>query len=189
MVALKRNLPYKALQVCRCDMAGLPITLTAADGLLVGVHAGALFSPVLREALSVRIPVMEFSRETLLMESVDVSLLPLQAGIMQLEEYFAGTRRSFHLPIAPAGTEFQQKVWEALCAVPYGETCSYGQIAGNIGCPNGARAVGLACHANPLLIVIPCHRIVGRHGALTGFAGGLEMKQKLLELEHPGLLF
>jgi methylated-DNA-[protein]-cysteine S-methyltransferase len=83
----------------------------------------------------------------------------------------------------PKGTEFQQKVWAALCEIPYGETRTYGEIAAAIGSPKAARAVGMACNRNPVWITIPCHRVVGSNGSLTGYAGGLEMKKFLLELE------
>jgi len=101
----------------------------------------------------------------------------------QLEEYFRGERQSFDLPLAPVGTPFQMAVWEALRTIPYGETRSYGQIAAAIGNPKGSRAVGMACNRNPIWIVIPCHRVVGSTGKLTGYEGGLDMKRSLLELE------
>ena len=110
---------------------------------------------------------------------------PLLAGaVRQLEEYFAGTRRAFDLPLAPRGTAFQRQVWQALCAIPYGETRTYGQIAAAVGRPKASRAVGGACHCNPIGIVIPCHRVVGSSGSLTGYAGGLERKAALLALER-----
>ncbi|MBR3972679.1 MAG: methylated-DNA--[Oscillospiraceae bacterium] len=102
----------------------------------------------------------------------------------QLEEYFKGIRREFDLPLAPAGTPFQMAVWEALREIPYGETRSYGQIAAAIGKPKASRAVGMACNRNPIWIVIPCHRVVGSTGKLTGYEGGLDMKHFLLELEN-----
>lgn len=112
----------------------------------------------------------------------DVSPL-LDAAEAQLHEYFAGTRRAFDLPLAPRGTAFQQRVWTALRAIPYGETRTYGELAAAIGNPNAGRAVGMANHRNPIPIVIPCHRVIGANGTLTGYAGGLETKQKLLALE------
>lgn len=102
----------------------------------------------------------------------------------ELEEYFAGARRSFDLPLRTAGTPFQRAVWEALLAIPYGQTRTYGELARALGRPGAARAVGGACHVNPICILIPCHRVVGAGGALTGFAGGLEIKKALLELER-----
>ncbi len=101
----------------------------------------------------------------------------------QLEEYFAGTRKTFDLPLHAKGTAFQQKVWEQLQLIPYGETRSYGQIAAAIGNPNASRAVGGANNKNPIGIIIPCHRVIGVNGALVGYAGGLDVKETLLALE------
>lgn len=107
----------------------------------------------------------------------------------QLDEYFAGTRTAFDFPCAPQGTPFQQKVWAALCEIPYGETRSYKQIAEAVGKPKACRAVGMANNRNPIIIVIPCHRVIGANGALTGYGGGLEMKRALLELEKAPLIW
>ena len=101
----------------------------------------------------------------------------------QLEEYFSGKRKVFDLPFKMNGTAFQMKVWQELLKIPYGDTVSYSEIAERIGCPEGARAVGGAVHNNPLWIIVPCHRVVGKNGKLTGYAGGTEMKKTLLELE------
>ena len=101
----------------------------------------------------------------------------------QLAEYFAGTRRVFDLPLAARGTEFQQRVWQALLAIPFGETRSYGQIAAEIGQPTAVRAVGAANGRNPLSIIAPCHRVIGARGDLVGFAGGIETKRFLLAFE------
>jgi methylated-DNA-[protein]-cysteine S-methyltransferase len=101
----------------------------------------------------------------------------------QLEEYFSGTRKEFNLPLEPAGTEFQKKVWQALREIPFGQTRSYLDLAKSIGSVKAVRAVGAANGKNPLSIVVPCHRVLGADGALTGFAGGLEVKAKLLALE------
>ena len=101
----------------------------------------------------------------------------------RLEEYFAGKRQHFDLRIAPRGTDFQQRVWQALRGIPYGTTRSYGEIAKAIGNPGASRAVGAACRANPIPIVIPCHRVVGADGSLVGFAGGLPVKKSLLSME------
>ena len=101
----------------------------------------------------------------------------------QLKEYFAGIRKKFELPLKPDGTVFFQTVWKALLDIPYGQTRTYGEIAAFIGKPKASRAVGMANHHNPLMIVIPCHRVIGSHGQLVGYAGGLEVKQKLLDLE------
>jgi methylated-DNA-[protein]-cysteine S-methyltransferase len=101
----------------------------------------------------------------------------------QFDDYFAGRRRTFDLPLAPRGTRFQQQVWLALRAIPYGETISYAQLATRIGKPSAMRAVGAANGRNPLPIVVPCHRVIGADGSLTGFGGGLPTKRFLLELE------
>jgi methylated-DNA-[protein]-cysteine S-methyltransferase len=106
----------------------------------------------------------------------------------QLGEYFAGERTEFDLPLASEGSEFQKKVWSELQRIPYGETASYGDIARRLGYEPGiSRAVGAANGANPIPIVVPCHRVIGANGSLTGYAGGLERKRTLLELEQPGL--
>src|SRR5262249_46315472 len=108
---------------------------------------------------------------------------PFAQTIAQFGEYFAGRRRTFRLPLAPAGTPFQLSVWQELRAIPYGETVSYGQLARRLGLANGGRAVGLANGANPLPIIVPCHRVIGADGSLTGFGGGLPIKRALLSLE------
>lgn len=102
----------------------------------------------------------------------------------QLEEYFAGKRKSFSIPLDMRGTRFQKDVWEALLAIPYGETRSYGQLAKQLGKPRATRAVGAANGRNPVSIIVPCHRVIGSSGKLTGFAGGLEAKAHLLSLER-----
>jgi len=107
----------------------------------------------------------------------------LRRAAEQLGEYFAGQRKEFDLPLDPAGTPFQQSCRRALCAIPYGETRSYGQQAVAVGNPKACRAVGMANNRNPLPVVIPCHRVVGSGGKLVGYAGGLNIKEKLLALE------
>jgi methylated-DNA-[protein]-cysteine S-methyltransferase len=102
----------------------------------------------------------------------------------QLSEYFAGKRKSFSLDLDMRGTSFQKNVWEALLAIPFGETRSYGQLAKQLGNPNATRAVGAANGRNPISIIVPCHRVIGSSGKLTGFAGGLEVKAHLLNLER-----
>ena len=108
----------------------------------------------------------------------------LQEVQRQLTAYFSGALREFALPLAPKGTAFQCAVWQALREIPYGEVRSYGEIAAAIGKPNACRAVGMACHVNPIAIVVPCHRVVGKSGALTGYAAGVERKRVLLALEQ-----
>jgi methylated-DNA-[protein]-cysteine S-methyltransferase len=106
----------------------------------------------------------------------------------QLEAYFAGERTEFDLPLAASGTPFQQRVWDELCAIDYGATSTYGEVAHRLGLPPGAaRAVGLANGRNPIPIVVPCHRVVGSKGKLVGYGGGLDRKQKLLSLECAAL--
>lgn len=107
----------------------------------------------------------------------------LERARAELTEYFAGARREFDLPLEPAGTDFQRRVWQALRAIPYGATISYRTLAERIGQPTATRAVGLANGRNPIAIVIPCHRVIGADGSLTGYGGGLERKRTLLDLE------
>ncbi len=102
----------------------------------------------------------------------------------QLNEYFRGERKTFDLPLALCGTPFQLKVWEALQTIPYGDTRSYKEIAIQVGSPKGCRAVGMANNKNPIPIIIPCHRVVGGNGKLVGYAGGLDKKEYLLEVEN-----
>ena len=108
----------------------------------------------------------------------------LERTRVQLDEYFAGARREFDLPLEPRGTEFQRRVWFRLTRIAYGDTTSYGALAGSWGMRKASRAVGLANGSNPIPIVIPCHRVIGADGSLTGFGGGLPIKAKLLELER-----
>lgn len=105
------------------------------------------------------------------------------AAVAQLREYFAGERTDFDLPLSPAGTEFQRRVWEELRTVEYGSVTDYGSLGAKIGRPGAARAVGRANATNPIPIVIPCHRVIGANGSLTGYAGGIEAKRLLLDLE------
>jgi methylated-DNA-[protein]-cysteine S-methyltransferase len=113
---------------------------------------------------------------------------PLAETVRQLRAYFAGELREFDLPLAPAGTPFQLRVWRELRNIPYGQTISYGELARRVGSPKGSRAVGLANGANPISIVVPCHRVIGSSGKLTGYGGGLENKARLLALEREHLL-
>jgi methylated-DNA-[protein]-cysteine S-methyltransferase len=107
----------------------------------------------------------------------------IREAARQLESYLEGNRKAFDLPLAPQGTAFQKDVWNALLSIPCGETRSYGQIAAQIGRPTACRAVGMANHRNPISILIPCHRVIGAQGDLVGYGGGLELKEKLLNLE------
>jgi methylated-DNA-[protein]-cysteine S-methyltransferase len=140
------------------DSAAGPLTLTDRDGALARVRFGARG------------------------ESASPTPL-LRSATEQLEAYFAGDLREFDLPLAPTGTQFQLACWWALAEIPYGETSTYGAQAGRIGKPEAIRAVGAANGANPLAIVLPCHRVIGADGSLTGFGGGLSLKRRLLDLE------
>ena len=119
-------------------------------------------------------PIDSIKKETLLIKEVTI----------QLKEYFASERTVFDVPIEARGSDFQKKVWSALCTIPYGETRSYKEIAKFVNCPKGARAVGMANNRNPISIIIPCHRVIGADGSLTGYATGLHIKQQLLQLEQ-----
>ncbi|POM26349.1 Methylated-DNA--protein-cysteine methyltransferase [Actinomadura rubteroloni] len=114
---------------------------------------------------------------------------PFDAVRKQLDAYFAGDLTTFDVPLSLHGTPFQRRVWEGLLAIPYGTTWSYGQLADAIGSPGGARAVGLANGKNPVSIIVPCHRVIGASGSLTGYGGGLERKRALLDFERGGALF
>lgn len=126
---------------------------------------------------------ISFSSETDTLLSASDGHSLLCRAKAQLEEYFAGQRRAFDLPLAPEGTLFQQAVWAQIARIPYGQTRSYGEIATRLGGVGKARAVGGAAGKNPLPIVIPCHRLIGSSGRLTGFSGGLQIKEFLLALE------
>lgn len=146
-----------------------PLTLVADDGRLVGLYQdGQRHLP----------PASAFG-------ALDSTALP--AVREQLDAYFGGERAAFDLPMSLAGTPFQAEVWQALRDVPYGTTCSYGDLATAVGRPRAVRAVGAANGRNPVCIVVPCHRVVGADGSLTGYAGGVAAKRLLLELEQ-GLL-
>lgn len=151
---------------CYCDSPIGRMLLVGAEGNLEELH----FSNGLKK---LHIPAEWQEDESFFTETLH-----------QLKEYFAGIRREFLLPIAPRGTPFQERVWKELCRIPYGETASYGAIAARIGNPKACRAVGMANNKNPIPIIIPCHRIIGKDGSLTGFGGGLDVKRQLLDLER-----
>ena len=150
-----------------------PLTLVAADGMLTGLY---LDGP--RSGSAGYAPGAE-----VLGAPGDPAREPFCAAAAQLAAYFAGRLTEFTLPLAPAGTQFQRRVWAGLREIPYGETWSYGQLASKIGNPTAARAVGLANGRNPIAVVIPCHRVIGSDGSLTGYGGGLDRKRYLLDLE------
>ena len=117
-------------------------------------------------------------------ESDSISRSPIsELAAVQLQEYFTGTRKHFSFPIELKGTPFQKSVWQEMARIPYGESRTYGEIARAIGNPKAVRAVGMACNRNPIWIIIPCHRVIGSNQKLTGYAGGLSMKEALLALE------
>lgn len=119
----------------------------------------------------------------------DTAVTAINSAITQLNEYFSGKRKSFDLPLAPEGTEFQCQVWNALTKLRFGETATYAQLAQRIGNPKALRAVGAANGRNPISIIVPCHRVIGADGSLTGYAGGLARKEALLRLESAGAEF
>lgn len=140
-----------------------------------------------------RIAIMDNGKEITYMEVSDNTNLKdlnvcetelIKEAARQLNEYLNGSRTQFKLPLNPQGTEFQKKVWNALCNIPYGETRSYKQVAEAIGNPKASRAIGMANNKNPIMIFIPCHRVIGSNGKLVGYAGGLDMKEKLLQIEN-----
>lgn len=136
-----------------------PLWLEEEDNCLVGLYFEAPIGPTVESPL-------------------------LTMAKIQLDEYFRNKRHTFTIPLAYDGTPFQMKVWNALRSIPYGTTCSYQELAMRIASPQAVRAVGMANHRNPLPIVIPCHRVIGKNGDLVGYAGGLPKKQFLLNLEH-----
>jgi len=142
-----------------------PLTLIARDGVLTNVS--------MHEQRHASAPPIEAMRDDAWFKDVAA----------QLGAYFAGELSSFELEMNPLGTSFQRNVWARLCEIPFGETISYGELAQRVGSPNASRAVGLANGRNPIAIIVPCHRVIGANGALTGYGGGLERKSWLLEHE------
>lgn len=142
-----------------------PLTLVATDGVLSGLY----------------MTDQRYRPDDESFGPVDAA--PFADVVVQLEEYFAGTRTSFELELDLLGTPFQRTVWRALCSIPYGETVSYGELAAMVGRPTAARAVGMANGRNPVGIIVPCHRVVGSTGDLTGYGGGIERKRQLLAFE------
>jgi methylated-DNA-[protein]-cysteine S-methyltransferase len=150
-----------------------PLTLVAADGKLTGLYLDTPRSGSRRH---------QPTAETLGLPG-DPAAGPFAAAADQIAAYFAGGLTEFSLPLDPAGTPFQRRVWAGLREIPYAKTWSYGQLAAHIGSPAAVRAVGLANGQNPIAVVIPCHRVIGSDGSLTGYGGGLERKRYLLDLE------
>ncbi len=145
-----------------------PLTLVADDGLLCGLYMADHRHRPDPDTFGARDPAA------------------FGPAIEQLGAYFAGELTDFDLELAPQGTPFQSRVWSALCDIPYGETFTYGRLAAHIGRPTASRAVGLANGKNPLSIIVPCHRVIGSDGSMTGYGGGLERKRFLLALEQGG---
>ena len=143
-----------------------PLTLVAKDGVLSGLYMASQRHRPAAETFGVR------------------ATESFTAVIEQLAQYFAGERHDFDIPLTMTGTPFQRTVWTALSEIPYGETISYGQLADRIGRPTASRAVGLANGKNPISIIVPCHRVVGSSGDLTGYGGGIDRKRHLLEFER-----
>jgi methylated-DNA-[protein]-cysteine S-methyltransferase len=146
-----------------------PLTLVSENGALVALYMDRQRHAPPPETLG---------------EAADGTSPLLGEAASQLKEYFAGQRTEFELPLTLIGTPFQRRVWAALRDIPYGETISYGQLADRIGKPSAARAVGLANGRNPIAIIVPCHRVVGADGSLTGYGGGIERKEHLLAFER-----
>ncbi|WP_209647912.1 methylated-DNA--[protein]-cysteine S-methyltransferase [Kibdelosporangium banguiense] len=147
-----------------------PLTLVATDGVLSGLYMDLQRYRPADELFGVPDPE------------------PFPEVIRQLDEYFAGGRTDFDLPIHLGGTQFQRSVWTALCEIPYGETVTYGQLAEQLGRPTASRAVGLANGKNPISVIVPCHRVIGSTGDLTGYGGGIERKRFLLDFESGALV-
>ncbi len=145
------------------------LTLVARDGKLTGLYL---------DAQAHRPP------DGVLGAAGDPADEPFASAARQLDDYVAGRLAAFDLPLEPAGTDFQRRVWSALRGIPYGQTWSYGQLAGKLGNASASRAVGLANGRNPIALVIPCHRVIGADGSLTGYGGGLDRKRYLLALER-----
>ncbi|MFG2333075.1 methylated-DNA--[protein]-cysteine S-methyltransferase [Streptomyces sp. NPDC048604] len=148
-----------------------PLTLVAVDGVLSRIHMTDQRHRPAEETFGER------------------DERPFGEAMSQLEAYFAGELKQFDLPLHLVGTEFQRRVWELLRAIPYGETRTYGELAAELGNPGACRAVGLANGKNPVGIVVPCHRVVGAGGSLTGYGGGLDRKKRLLAFEAGDALF
>ncbi len=139
-----------------------PLSITASDGALRSLQLGGALARV---------------------EGARADEAVVQSAAEQLEAYFDGALRAFDVPLAPSGTAFQRAVWEQLTRIPYGTVASYGAVAGRVGKPSASRAVGAANRSNPIAIIVPCHRVIGANGALTGYAGGVWRKEWLLKHE------
>jgi methylated-DNA-[protein]-cysteine S-methyltransferase len=163
-----------------------PLLLVAAGGKLTGLYTGGRAPARVRAALDAAAGTAGTAGTGAAASPADAAVLAETAR--QLAEYFDGARQAFDLPLALAGTAFQRAVWAALLRIGYGQTVSYGELADQIGRPTAARAVGMANGSNPVSIIVPCHRVVGADGSLTGYGGGLGNKRRLLDLERAGRL-
>jgi methylated-DNA-[protein]-cysteine S-methyltransferase len=159
--------PQSIVSFCCIDSPIGRLTLTSDGTSLTGLYMANPAKPLPRTADWV----------------MDPSVAPLPEAARQLREYFAGERQKFDLPLSMNGTEFQRRVWQQLTSIPFGETWSYGQLAKRLDNPSACRAVGLANGKNPIAIIVPCHRVIGADGSLTGFGGGIERKEWLLTHE------
>ncbi len=151
------------------------MTLYEADGGICGVDLEGKTVPAMQKRIFREAEIEEVKTDL------------LEEAQAELEEYFFGKRRKFDLPLSIFGTEFQKRVWDTLLQIPYGATLAYGEVARIIGSPKACRAVGMANNQNPLMILVPCHRVIGADGSLVGYGGGLNIKKKLLQLEKEHL--
>lgn len=155
-----------------------PIIIQANDTAITGIYTVNTGNAETKHESDAKSMPCEPAQETIIQETALI-----KRAYEELMEYFSGNRRTFDLPLHAEGTEFQMQVWNALREIPYGETCSYKEIAIKTGRPKACRAVGGACHRNPILIMVPCHRVIGTNGSMTGFGGGIPVKEQLLKLE------
>ncbi|MEV5882048.1 methylated-DNA--[protein]-cysteine S-methyltransferase [Streptomyces sp. NPDC052020] len=160
-----------------------PLTLVADDGVLCGLYMTDHRHRPPEETFGTRVPARERGR------AAGRDAHSFAAVEEQLQAYFTGELREFSLPLSLAGTPFQRRVWDQLNRIPYGETRTYGELAHALGVPSASRAVGLANGRNPVSIIVPCHRVIGANGSLTGYGGGLDRKRRLLDFERGAALF
>lgn len=188
MTCMKNRLASEVASEVSSDVSTAAAAPPSLDGTVWTVVESAI-GPLRVVAAGEGVTAIEFSPfdEAAEVGERDDAAPVLVEAARQLRAYFAGELTDFDLPLAPRGTDYQRRVWDALRAVPYGRTATYAEIAATLGQPRGAsRAVGLANGRNPIPVVVPCHRVIGADGSLTGYAGGLERKQLLLELERRG---
>ena len=148
--------------------------------MTTSTHVHSSVGPFVIEADDARLTRLGFVESAL----KEGKTAPLEAAVAQLQEYLDGERTEFDVELDLSGTPFERRVWQEVRAIPYGQTVTYGEIAERIGSPNASRAVGRANGRNPIAVIVPCHRVIGSDGSLTGYAGGIELKRRLLELEQ-----